>query len=399
MTTKQSCADLAVFGGLPLFDFPRSTSSLVPPKLEDFLDYSRIFYEAHQFTNNGPLVQMLEKRLAGFHETARCVSFCSGFWALVLAMKCLALPGRTEVIMPSLTYRRMADVVSWAGLVPRFCEVNEKTLAVDVEAVKSLLGEDTALILGVHPIVNCCDASGLERLSAQTGVPLLFDAVESVYETVDGRKVGSFGRAECFSMHASKLLNGFEGGYITTDDEQLADKLVRMRGFGFYTPDTVYDLGMNAKLNEVHAAMALAGMNNLDEQVSRNLACYRAYQRELKGMAGIRLVEFDESEKCSYKNILVELDETWPLTRAETLRLLNAENILARAYYAPPLHLGPRSKAENVMLPITEFLAERYMLLPCGHFVDEQDVIEIAELLRFISAEAVQLSRELVHGC
>ena len=76
--------DLALFGGSPLFERPRSTSSLAAPDFERFLTYSRVFYEARQFSNNGPLVKQLEQPLAQFHGTTHCVTFCSGFWALVL---------------------------------------------------------------------------------------------------------------------------------------------------------------------------------------------------------------------------------------------------------------------------------------------------------------------------
>lgn len=396
MSIKPSCADLALFGGQPLFDQPRSTSSLVQPDFECFLQYSRTFYEAHQFTNNGPLVQQLERRLAELHQTTHCVTFCSGFWALVLTIKCLALPGRREIVMPSLTYRRMADVAAWAELVPRFCEVDPQTLAISADSARPHLNENTALILGVHPIMNCCDAVGLEALAEESGIPLFIDAVESVYETYAGRKVGSFGRAECFSLHASKLLNGFEGGYITTNDAELAAKLVRMRGFGFYTPDNVQELGMNAKLNEVHAAMALAGLDQLGAQVARNRERYQAYLREMVGLPGIRLVEFEESERSGFKNILVELLDDWPLTRAQTISLLNAERILARAYYSPPLHMKHTDYPTiGGSLPVTERLAERFLLLPCGHFVDEQDIHAIVGLLRFFSEHAAELRKRV----
>lgn len=395
--SKHGCRDLALLGGTPLFNRPRSTSSLVAPDFDRFLTYSRVFFDARQYSNNGPLVQQLEHRLAQFHGTTHCVTFCSGFWALVLTIKCLALPGRHELLMPSLTYRRMADVASWAGLVPRFCEVDSKTLAVAQETASPLVNSDTALILGVHPIVNCCDAVGLEVLSAQTGIPLLIDAVESMYETYRGRKVGSFGDAECFSLHASKLLNGFEGGYVTTNNPLLAARLVKMRGFGFYTPDTVEEFGMNAKLNEVHAAMALAGLDQLGAQVARNRERYVAYRDALRDVGGIRLLAFEEKEQCGYKNIMVELLDDWPLSRAATLALLNAENVLARAYYAPPLHLKPTDyKTLHGTLPVTEDLAERFMLLPCGKFVDEHDIAQIAVLLRFIHAHASDLRDEVV---
>src|SRR5579863_4188551 len=85
-----------------LFDPPVSCSNLVQPDFERFLGYSRTFFDAHRYTNDGPVARELERRLADFHGTARCVSFSSGFWALVLAIKALALPGRDEVVMPSL---------------------------------------------------------------------------------------------------------------------------------------------------------------------------------------------------------------------------------------------------------------------------------------------------------
>ncbi|QHG66291.1 aminotransferase class I/II-fold pyridoxal phosphate-dependent enzyme [Pseudomonas putida] len=390
---KRTITDLALFGADPLFVAPRSTSSLVAPDFDRFLSYSRVFYDAHQYTNNGPVVQMLEQRLADFHQTRFCITFCSGFWALVLTIRALALPGRKELLMPSLTYRRMADVAAWAGLTPRFCDVDADTLAISAHTARSHINDDTALILGVHPIVNCCDVTALEQLSQDTGIPLFLDAVESVYETFDGRKVGSFGVAECFSLHASKLLNGFEGGYITTNDAALAQRLLAMRGFGFYTPDNVVELGMNAKLNEVHAAMALAGLDNLEQQVADNRQRYRIYQRELQGIVGARLVAFDETEGCGFKNILIELLDAWPLPRELTIRLLNAEHVLARAYYSPPLHMKTSGYPTLTgQLPVTEYLAERYLLLPCGNFVDEQDIVEVCRLMRFLSeqAEAIQ---------
>lgn len=394
MAVKSDCDSLALFGGQPLFSEPKSTSSLAQPDFERFLDYSRTFYEAHQFSNSGPLVQQLEARLSAFHGTEHCITFCSGFWALVLTIKALALPGRKELLMPSLTYRRMADVAAWAGLVPRFCEVDKHSLAVSAESMRPHINEQTALLLGVHPIMNCCDAVSLEQLSQEGGVPLFIDAVESVYETYAGRKVGSFGHAECFSLHASKLLNGFEGGYVTTNDSVLAARLIHIRGFGFYTPDNVIELGMNAKLNEVHAAMALAGLDGLAGQVAQNTERYRAYQRELEGVRGVRLVEFDEREQSGYKNILVELLDDWPLSRVHTLAILNAEKVLARPYYSPPLHLRPCDYPTIAgPLPLTEYLAERFVLLPCGHFVNEHDICQVARLLRFLSDNAVELNR------
>ncbi len=396
-SVKSAVAELAAFGGPALFATPVSTSNLVKPDVERFLAYSRIFHDARRYTNDGQLVRDLERRLADLHQTRHAVAMANGFWALVLTIKCLALPGRNEVVMPSLTYRRLADVVAWAGLKPRFSEVDPTTLAIGAEQAAACIGADTALLLAVHPIVNCCDAPGLEELSARSGIPLMFDAVESVYETVrGGRKVGSFGLAECFSLHASKLVNGFEGGYVTTNDSELAARLQKLRGFGFQGQDNVEALGINAKLNEIHAAMALAGLDDLPSQVQRNRKRYRVYQRELAGLDGIRLLAFDESEPTSYKTIVVEVTDDWPISRADTIKLLNEEGILSRAYYWPPLHAKKMAyPSVPARLPLTDVLSERYMLMPCGHLVDEAAIVTVVEMLRFIRHNAAAIQRRL----
>lgn len=397
METKSSVAELAILGGASLFAKPKSTSNLPRPDVETFLGYSKAFFAQHQFTNNGPLVKRLEQRLAAFHQTEHCVAFCSGFWAIALAISALATKGKTEIVMPSLTYRRMADIAAWVKLKPHFCEVEPATLAMSAATVRSCINDNTALILGAHPIVNCCDIEGLAALAEERDIPLLFDSVESVYETTAAGKVGCFGDAEVFSLHASKLLNGFEGGYLTTNDAALAGRLGLMRGFGFAGVDNIaVPGGMNAKLNEMHAAMALACLDDLEEQVARNRQRYYAYKRLLAAIPGIRLVEFDENHRTSYKNIVIELRDEWPLSRGVTIAILNAENILARAYYSPALHRKTMAYSHvHADLPITDILAERYLNLPCGQLVGTDDIAGIVNLLGFIQAWAKEINERL----
>ncbi|MEO8331742.1 MAG: aminotransferase class I/II-fold pyridoxal phosphate-dependent enzyme [Gallionella sp.] len=397
MANKSSIEELAIFGGSRLFAIPKSTSNLVRPDVEKFLQYSKAFFDQHQYTNNGPNVKLLEKRLAAFHQAEYCITFCSGFWAIAIAISAVALKGKTEIVMPSFTYRRMADIAAWVNLKPHFCEVEPATLAMSAATVRPCINENTALILGVHPIVNCCDVDGLVALAKEKNIPLLFDSVESVYESTAGGKVGGSGKAEIFSLHASKLLNGFEGGYITTNDASLAKQLAMMRGFGFGGIDNiVVPDGMNAKLNEVHAAMTLASLDDLEDQVARNRQRYYTYKRLLAAIPGIRLLDFDEDHQTSYKNIVVELLDAWPLTRAGTISILNAEKILARAYYSPPLHQKPMAYAHvPADLPLTDELAERFLNLPCGHLVSNEDITNIVKFLEFISANASRISERL----
>lgn len=384
--------DFALFGARPVFETVRSTSGLVRPDFERFLAYSHLLFEDGRQNGGRPVERLLERRLSEFHQVEHCVSLCSGFWALVLSVKALALPGRSEVVMPSLTYRRLADLVSWVGLIPHFCEVDPVGLCISAETAAECLNDNTALILAVHPIVNCCNAEGLETLSARTGVPLLFDSVESVYETFGHRKVGSFGRAECFSLHASKLLNGFEGGYVTTNDEALARKLHALRG-DFDTSTGEAPAGVtNSRQNEVHAAMALAALDGIEQQVELNRRRYYRYRSALANIQGLRLLEFDESERCGYKNIVVELLDSWPIPRDVTLTLLHKENMLCRPYYYPALHRKPMTyPVVSGHLRLTEQLAERFLNLPCGHFVSEDDVGRICDYLLALSQSGPEL--------
>jgi dTDP-4-amino-4,6-dideoxygalactose transaminase len=394
--SKLATDDLALFGGPATFSPPKSIGSLANPDPTKLLDYSRIFYDQHRYTNNGPVNRMLEDRLAKWHRAERCVTFANAFWGLSLAIRYLAIPGRSEVITPSLTYRRMGEIIASAGMVPRFCDVDPETLAQTEETTRQWINRDTALVLGAHPTVNCCDAAGLERLSAETGIPLLFDSVESAFETTKGRRVGTFGRAEGFSIHATKLINGFEGGYLVTNDHELADWLKLMRGFGIPEEDEIVCFGMNAKLNEIHAAMAMASMDDLDALVERNRQRYLAYRELLDGIEGISLRLFDEEEQTSFKNILVRLDQKWPLSRDDTLAILQAEGALARPYYSPALHTHKAGfETRSGYLPVAEQISKQFMLLPCGDQMGRRDITVLVELLGFVTAHAVEIGKAL----
>lgn len=380
---KINRSDLAIFGGEPLFKESKSTSNLVKPDVNSFLSYSKKMFHSKIYTNNGGLLIELENRLARFHHATYCVAFNSGFWALALSIREFHIKGKTEVVIPSLTYRRLADIVCWAGLKPVFCDVDFNTLAVSRELIEPHLNSNTALVLAVHPIINTCDVHGISELCQEKSIPLLFDSVESVYETAKGDKIGGFGLGECFSLHASKFINGFEGGYLTTNDKFVYDRLKYLRAFGFDSPENIIGLGINAKMNEIHAAMALSCMDELESQVIKNKNIYRRYQCRLRDFPGVKLVEFVEHEKTSFKNILVEVTGVWKDKRDFIVSILNSEGILSRSYYDPPLHHKSIFTIEYT-LDNTDFLSKKFILMPCGDHVSESDVDKIVDLLFFV---------------
>lgn len=385
---KTVVADCALWGGRKMFSTSKPTSGLYRPSEESFFAYVQSIFSTRRLTNNGPLALQLEARLAELHGTEECVVFCSGFMALLLTIYSLALPGRKEVVMPSATYRRMDSIVRWAGLTPRFSDIDERTMGVNAVLFRSCVSEDTALLLGVHPIVNMSDVEELENLSRETGIPLLFDSVEAAYGTINGKPIGSFAQAEVFSMHASKFINGFEGGYVTTNDKSLAEKLKSIRSFGFKGRDQIVQLGCNAKLNELHAAMALSCLDEIDEQIAHNKNIFACYAVGLENLP-LTLAHYETQEERTWKNIVVRLHNEWDLSRDQLLRILQAENILARPYYTPPLHAQDESAPE---LRVTDTVTASTCILPSGAHVSEDDVYEITAFLHFVYANRRELS-------
>lgn len=395
MSAKQAIADLALFGGSPLFPTPKPVSNLARPEFDRFIAYVGQACSAGILADGGPLVRMLEDRLAQYHQVDHCVAFNSGFWALAVVFRALALNGRSEIVMPSLTYRRLSDIAAWAGLKPRFCDIDPLSMTNGAAQVAGCINDDTALIVGMHPINGLADIDGLTRLAHDAGLPLVFDSVESSHECHAGRRIGGFGDAEVFSLGASKLINGFEGGYVTTRQADLAQAL-RLRLYGAAGNKSSREPRFNARLNEIHAAMALASLEDLDRQIARNRRRYHAYKDNLAKLSGLRLLEFDEAIHPGYKNIVVEVLPDWPLDRDDTVRILNAEMVLARAYYPQPLHRKPmRYPHVPCDLPTTDALAKRFILLPCGELVSAGDIDVICALLAFISGNAPAIGAQL----
>ena len=388
---KATLDDLALWGGSKLFDEPKPTSALYRPSEERFFAYAKSIFTSHQLSNNGPLVRQLEARLAAMHDTRYCVTFCSGFMPLLVTIRTVALPDKTEVVMPSATYRRMADIVRWAGLAPCFTDIDERTMGTDAPLYRKQITGETALLLGVHPIVNMSDVKGLEALSRDTGIPLIFDSVEAAFGTIEGKTIGCFAQAEVFSMHASKFINGFEGGYVTTNNENLAATIKRVQAFGFKSQDIISDLGCNAKLNEIHAAMSLASLDEIEQQIKYNRRIFSCYEKHLEEIP-LEIIRYDLNEKRTWKNIVVRMLDGWELSRNELLRLLQAENILARPYYSPPLHV---KDGVNISLPITNAVTATSCVLPSGAHVSETDVAEIVSFLHFIHNHKAAIKNRL----
>jgi dTDP-4-amino-4,6-dideoxygalactose transaminase len=366
----------SAFKATPVFKKPRSTSNLVRPNKALFKE---VFFESEDIINT------FKNKFSELHGTKYCIPVVNGLWAIVIAINELKINGRSEVIMPSLTYRRMADIAAWLGLTPRFCDIDSKTFSVQKENIEKCINEQTAIIIAPHAIVNTCDVQGIEELCREKKIPLIFDSIESYYAEINNKKIGGFGDVECFSLHASKFINGFEGGYITTNNYRIAEKLAVYSNGGVIKSNKIAECGLKLDLPEYHAALAISCLEGLDEQLKHNKEIYKTYKERLANISGLRLIEYSEEEKRTYKNILIEIKQNFPIKRDVLIDLLHSNNILSRPYYYPPLHEMKRDYLVAYdSLPNTTYWRDRLILMPSGYFVTKNDVIKITDLLNSI---------------
>lgn len=361
-----------------LFEIPVSTSNLYAPNMDDVWSlFSGNFDNSGQM-KTGQLVSRLEGELCRYHQSKYCVAFSTGFWALVAAIRIKSILGRSEVIIPSMTYRRLADVVFWTKHIPVFVDIEPENLSICPAAVEAAISDDTALILGVHPIVNCCNIDRLVHIASENEIPIVFDAVESVHETFGLRRIGSFGMGEVFSLHASKLINGLEGGYVCTNEKRFYDQLMDFR----QSPAGNRVGEIAGMLNDAHAAFAIAGLAEIDRNVTHNREIYQTYCDKLRSLNGVEVLQFDEKQQTSYKNVVLKVDASFPMSRDQLESELNRQGILARAHYYPPLH-AKRYKypVRTCDTTVADQVTCQYINMPCGSRVSTRDVQRICDVL------------------
>lgn len=377
--------ELAIFGNDPVFEKPLhvgrpniGSRSLFLNRLEDALD-------RRWLTNGGPFVQEFEQRIAEIVGVKHCIAVCNGTMALEIAIRASGLSG--EVIVPAFTFVATAHALQWQAITPVFCDIDPQTHTIDPARVERLITPKTSAIIGVHLWGRPCDVDALAEIAARHNLKLLYDACHAFGVSYRGQMIGRFGNAEVFSFHATKFVNALEGGAIVTDDDELAKKIRLMKNFGFADYDTVTYIGTNGKMNEISAAMGLTSLESIERFVSINYRNYRTYLVILGQLPGIKMVTFDESQKCNYQYIVMEIDETVTgLGRDQLLKILHAENILARRYFYPGCHhMEPyRSylSQTELPLPVTEKLSQRVLCLPTGTTVSDYDIGRICQIIR-----------------
>ncbi|WP_025617615.1 DegT/DnrJ/EryC1/StrS family aminotransferase [Salinispora cortesiana] len=391
---KDTVADLAILGGTPTF--PQVLQVGTPSVGER----SRLFERLNtaldnKWLTNGALVREFEERIAELAGVRHCVATCSGTMALQLLYQATGLTG--EVIMPAMTYVATAHAASMLGLTPVFADVDPETGCLDPQQVETVLTPRTSGIVGVHLWGRPSPAGELEKVAAEHGLTLVFDAAHALGCSHQGRRIGGFGSAEMFSFHATKVVNCFEGGAVATDDDALAGELRTLRTFGITTDGRSLGVGTNAKMTEASAAMGLTSLDALTATVRHNRANHARYCAALRGLGGLAVVDFDEAQEPNWQYVILKIDEAATgIHRDLVMRILRAENAGAQRYFSPACHrLEPYRSQRPVSLPHTERLAEQVLALPTGPAVSAADIDRICSIVRCAISHGPELTNRL----
>lgn len=340
----------------------------------------------NRLTNNGPEVLELEARASAYFDVEHTVAVSSATVGMELLLRALALSG--EVVLPAFTFVSTAGALVQRGLRPVFCDVDAESGNADASDIAGLVGANTSAIIATHLWGKVADVVSLQRIADQNDIPLIFDAAHAFGSVQDGVRAGSFGLAEVFSLHATKSVQGFEGGLIATNDSALADQIRVLRNFGFEGYDDVRAIGGNGKLSEIHAAMANSNLQHIDLVVERSRAVHRAYQAELDRLPGFDLLATSPEPGTPQHYVVVRVNEG--RSRDEVVEHLHEDGILARRYFYPGTHRIPVfAEYSHRSLPRTDELCRRLLVLPGGASLEPVEARRVCDSLsRYAGAPA-----------
>ena len=388
MKQIRSITDLAINGAPPAFS---QALHVGRPNIGDhaaMLDRTAQVLQGSWLTNNGPMVRELEARIAAMLGVRHCVAMCNGTIALEIAIRALRLEG--EVIVPSWTFIATAHALHWQGITPVFADVDPHTHCLDPSAVERMITPRTSGVIGVHLWGRPSPAVELAAVADKHGLALLFDAAHAFGCSKDGLPIGGLGRCEVFSFHATKVFNTFEGGAVCTNDNELAEAMRLMRNFGFRDIDDVIHPGTNGKMPEINAAMGLINLDALPSHIDANRLAYERYLSLLDDNARIEILRHQANDTPNYQYVVLQVCDEDPTLRDRIIKALQAENVLARKYFWPGCHrmkpyrdLYPHA---GMLLPNTELVAARNIVLPTGSGIDAASAACIASVISQVCA-------------
>lgn len=388
----------AILGGEPTF---KDVVPIVRPPIKDHIDsiltdYKRILRSG--MVTNFEYVQKLEKAVANYIDVDHCVATANSTSGLMLALKALNIKNG-EVLIPSFTFPATAHAVAWNNLRIRLVDCNLETLNVDTEDLKEKTTGGCKAVIPVHVFGNPCDVNIISEIAMGHDLKVIFDSAHAFGAKYKGMKAGQFGDAEVFSGSPTKAFTTVEGGLVTTNNKEIAEKVEVGRNYGHYGDYNCEIAGLSARMSELHAALGLNLLPYVTSSIERRNDIAKKYKEGLTRLPGIRFQEVTANSVSTYKDFAILIDESkFGLSRDELAVGLEKENIMTKKYFYPPIHMQncyPELKAGEKDFPNTTLIANNVLCLPMfSELTDEQVNMIIGAVTRIHNhAEEIKIAQ------
>lgn len=326
----------------------------------------------------GERTERFEREFAESIGVAHAVALSSCTAALHLALLAVDVGPGDEVIVPSMTFAATANAVRYTGATPVFADVvSERDLGMDPDHVAELIGERTRAVIPVHYAGYSTQIERLAELCAERGVALIEDAAHapSAAERPGGPRLGSYGVAGCFSFFPNKVLGVGEGGALTTESEEIAARIIRLRSQGMTAVSIdrhrgaaigydVVERGFNYRFDDPRAALLLSRFHRLEDELVERRAAVARYRELLADAPGISIPYADFDLDCSSCYLMGVIAADSATRRALRERLASEHGVQTTMYPAVHLFSAYREAYGEISLPRTERAADGLFSIP-----------------------------------
>lgn len=330
-------------------------------KLNQYLDG---IYERNWLTNNGPLAQELTSRLEEYLGVENLLLVSNGTLALQIAYRALGINepvnGKAaEAVTTPFTFIATASSLKWDGIQPVFADIDPETWCLAPENIEAKITPQTRAIVPVHVFGNACDVSAIDAIAQKHDLKVIYDAAHAFGVNYEGESLLKHGDAATLSFHATKLFHTGEGGAIIFKRKEDLERAKRMINFGITGPETIEELGINAKMNELQAAMGLCVLDEMEENLKARAAVWHHYEQALSQTLQLQAKPQEIDYNYAYFPVVFKSEE-------QTVRIiatLKENGVLARRYFYPSLESVKCLDAETDQ-PVSEDIASRILCLP-----------------------------------
>jgi dTDP-4-amino-4,6-dideoxygalactose transaminase len=355
------------------------------PPLEEFVELLKEIWDSKITTNNGPFHRKFEEALADYLGVKYISLFSNGTLALITALQALRING--EVITTPYSFVATTHALSWNGIKPVFVDIDPNNCNLNPEKIEAAITPQTTAILPVHVYGNPCDVNSIQSIADSYGLKVIYDAAHAFSVKINNNSVLNFGDLSVLSFHATKVFTTVEGGAIISHDEKTKIRIDFLKNFGYDGEVRVIAPGINAKMNEIQAALGLLQLNYIEHSIYNRKKVVERYRDRLKGIPGIRYLIIPDEVDYNYAYFPVFVNEKeYGISRDELYEYLGKNLYHGRRYFYPLISQFPSyrglSSAHANNLPVAEKIAREVICLPLYPDLKLTDVDEMCRLIK-----------------